>query len=238
MGIASRREAERWIKEGRLSVDGKTVKELGVKIDPSSQKILLDGRPLEGHKPSLVYWMLNKPVNTLTSRATRGEQMTIFELPQLKKVPFLVSPVGRLDFKTEGLLLLSNDGELVHRLCHPKYKLPRHYQVLLSTKLTAQEERSIRDGLELEDGPVERVKLKYIKGEKMGASTGSWYLITVYEGRNRLVRRIFNSLDHRVVRLIRYGFGDLRLPPDLQPGHYRQLTSSEIRDLKNSTDLF
>ena len=237
MGLASRREAERWIKEGRLSVDGKIVKELGIKVDPSSQKVLLDGKPLEGHKPSLVYWMLNKPINTLTSRATRGDQMTIFDLPILKKVPFLISPVGRLDFKTEGLLLLSNDGELVYRLCHPKYEVPRHYQVLVSSKLSHQEERSIRDGIELEDGPVEKIKLKYIKGEKMGASTGSWYLVTVYEGRNRLVRRIFNSLGHRVVRLIRFGFGDLRLPEDLKPGQYRQLTSYEIKELKDSAEL-
>ncbi len=237
MGIASRREAERWIKEARLSVNDRTISDLGTKINPESDQVSLDGKPLSKAPPAFVYWMLHKPDKTLTSRANRGDQQTIFDLPSLKKIPFLVSPIGRLDYRSEGLLLLSNDGTLVHRLCHPRYKVPRHYQVLSSGKLTPQEEKKIRDGLELDDGPVERVDLKYVHGQKLGATTGSWYLVTVYEGRNRLVRRLFAALGYRVIKLLRHGFGDLRLPGDLKPGLYRQLTSAEIRSLKRAADL-
>lgn len=237
MGIASRREAETWIKEGRIKVNGTVITEMGHKIDPDVDEVFLNNKPVIKKAPSKVYWLLHKPDKTLTSRRSQGEQATIFELPSLAKVPFLVFPVGRLDYRTEGLLLLSNDGELVHRLAHPTYKLPRHYQVLVSGRLSAEEEKKLTSGIVLEDGPVKKVDLHYAHGQNMGASRGSWYFITVYEGRNRLVRRLFEAVGHKVVRLIRTGFGDLRLSDDLHPGEYRQLTSEEIRQLKKETDL-
>ncbi len=237
MGIASRREAETWIKEGRIKVNGTVVTEMGFKIDPENDDVLVNNKSVLKKAPSKVYWLLHKPDKTLTSRRSQGEQLTIFDLPSLAKIPFLVFPVGRLDYRTEGLLLLSNDGELVHRLAHPQYKLPRHYQVLVSGKLSPDEEKKLTGGIVLEDGPVKRVDLQYAHGQNMGASKGSWYFITVYEGRNRLVRRLFEAVGHKVVRLIRTGFGDLRLEENLVPGEYRQLTSEEIRQLKKATDL-
>ncbi len=237
MGIASRREAENWITEGRISVNGKIVCDLGSKISPGEDQIKINGKLIATDVPPRVYWLLNKPDLVLTSRKDSEGKPTIYELPRLKKTSFLVSPVGRLDFRTEGLLLLTNDGELSNRLCHPKYKLPRHYYVLISKRLEKEEENLIRNGMKLKDGPVKGVALKHIHGQKMGASTGSWYSVTVYEGRNRLVRRIFEKIDKKIIRLVRYGFGDLRLPDDLKPGDYKQLSSEEIAMLRKSTDL-
>lgn len=236
-GLASRREAETWIQAGRIKVNGKVVKELGTRVDPDKDVITLDGKSLVKDAPPRVYWLLNKPDKVLTSRKAQGERRTIYDLPALKKVPFLVSPIGRLDFRTEGLLLLSNDGELVHRLSHPSFKMPRHYQVLINGTLTSQQEQVIRKGVPLEDGPTKNVKVKRLVGEKIGEAKGSWYLVTVEEGRNRLVRRIFEHFEFKVVRLVRTGFGDLRLPASLAPGEYLQLTRPQIQSLKKATDL-
>ena len=142
MGLASRREAETWISNGRIHVNGELVTDLGVKVDPETVSLQLDGKPVEVKKPPLVYWLFNKPDQILISRKPEPGKPCIFELPNLKKLPFLVSPVGRLDFRTEGLLLLSNDGELVHRLSHPSYKLPRLYQVLIGGRLEKAEEQA------------------------------------------------------------------------------------------------
>jgi 23S rRNA pseudouridine2605 synthase len=236
LGIASRREAETWIAEGRVAVNGRKVTEAGTKVDPDADKVTVDGKPVGG-KPPRVYWLLHKPDEVLTARKDGWDRPTIYDLPRLKKVPFLVAPVGRLDFRTEGLLILTNDGELANRLAHPKYKLPRIYHVLITGKLTPQEEAKLKKGMKLEDGMTLPADLRYAHGKNLGASRGSWYAITVYEGRNRLVRRMFEHLGHRVVRLLRVGFGELRLPEDLKAGDYRQLTSAQIASLKRATSL-
>lgn len=181
--------------------------------------------------------MLNKPDSFLTSREDDRGRPTIFDLPKLKGLPFIISPVGRLDYRTEGLLLLSNDGELVHRLTHPSFKVPRCYHVLANGKLTKEQEREIRSGLTLKDGPVRGTKIRSIQRQNMGATPGNWYDVTVAEGRNRLVRRIFEYFDLKVVRLIRYQYGELELPSDLAPGDYLQLTSDQIRALRKATQL-
>ncbi len=197
---------------------------------------MVDGR-LVSERPPLVYWMLNKPDLCLTSRAREDGKTTIFELPALRQVKFLLYPVGRLDYRTEGLLLLSNDGELVHRLTHPSFKVPRTYQVLVQKRLTAEDESQIRRGVVLEDGPTQGADLQFIQSTEMGQSRGAWYMITVREGRNRLVRRLFEHLDNKVVRLMRYSYGDLHLPESLKPGEYRQLSSQEIQALKHTVGL-
>ncbi len=237
MGIASRREAEKWLSEGRLAVNGKIVKELGTKVNADSDSVALDGKMLKSKIPPKVYWLLNKPDKILTARSDElTNKPTIYDLPMVAKSKFLVSPVGRLDFRTEGLLLLTNDGELSYRLCRPEYHVPREYQVLLDGRLTKDEEQQIKKGVVLEDGPVKDVKIGYVHGANMGVSTGSWYFVTVHEGRNRLVRRLFEHFNKRVVRLIRVGFGDIRLPGNLPPGEYRQLTTEEVATLRKSTE--
>ncbi len=236
-GIASRREAERMLLEGRISVNGSVTSELGTKIDPLNDQIRVDGRLLHDAEPPRVYWMLHKPDLCLTSRKGQGDMHTIFELAALKRIKFMLYPVGRLDFRTEGLLLLSNDGELVHRLTHPKFKVPRTYQVLVSRRLSADEEAEMRRGIELEDGKSQGVQLQFLQGKELGNSKGSWYLMTVFEGRNRIVRRMFEHFDIKVVRLIRMAYGEITLPDDMRPGECRQLKSEQIKFLKQQVGL-
>jgi 23S rRNA pseudouridine2605 synthase len=238
LGIASRREAEKWISEGRLAVNGRIVRELGSKVNTDADSVALDGKVLKTKLPPKVYWLLHKPDKVLTARGDEhSDKKTIYDLPMVAKAKFLVSPVGRLDFRTEGLLLLTNDGELSYRLCRPEYHVPREYQVLLSDRLSKDEEQQIKLGILLEDGPVKDVKITYVHGTNMGVSTGSWYLVTVHEGRNRLVRRLFEHFGKRVVRLIRIGFGEIRLPGDLPAGEYRQLTATEVQSLRSATEV-
>lgn len=232
LGIASRREAEAWIKEGRITINGNAPAQLGSKVDPSRDKLYDNGRLIEGKSPPKIYWMLNKPDQLLVSRKAQDQKSTIFNLPCLKDVPFMVSPVGRLDYRTEGLLLLSNDGDFIYRLTHPKFHVPRYYQVLLNRKLKMEDEQAIKSGITLSDGPTGPLSINYLRGVDLGKSQGSCYLIEVHEGRNRFVRRIFESFDYKIIRLIRVGYGELTLDLNLAPGKYRQLTASEIKSLK------
>ena len=210
--------------------------ELGTKVNTETDRVFLDGKLVKSKVPPKVYWLLHKPDKILTARSDDNKP-TIYDIPMIAKAKFLVSPVGRLDFRTEGLLLLTNDGELSYKLCRPEYHVPREYQVLLDGRLTREQELEIRKGVELEDGPVKNVKITFVHGSNMGVSTGAWYMITVHEGRNRLVRRLFEHFNRRVVRLIRVAFGDIRLPADLPAGEYRQLTTDEVVKLKKATDV-
>ena len=237
MGIASRREAERWIQAGRVSVNGNVVTELGTKINPLVDELAIDGNPVEREAPPLVYWMLHKPDLCLTSHKGDGDKATVFDLPSLNSLPFKLNAVGRLDYRTEGLLLLSNDGEFVHHLTHPKYKVPRHYYALVNKKLSAQQIAEIQKGVSLEDGKTGPIEIQHAQTMKLGKTTGNWYYLTVHEGRNRLIRRLFEHFDLKVVRLIRFGFGHMRLPDDLKPGEYVQLSSEDIAKLKKASKM-
>ena len=218
-------------------MNGKIVREMGTKIDPTQDQVSVDGRIIQDQGPPRVYWMLHKPDLFLTSRKPEEGKATIFELPALRSLKFLIYPVGRLDYRTEGLLLLSNDGEFVHRLTHPSYKLPRTYQALVSRRLTSEEEQAIRKGVKLEDGPTQEVDLEFLQSKELGTSRGAFYRVVVKEGRNRLVRRLFEHFDIKVIRLIRLSFDDISLPDDLKPGDYRQLSSQQIQSLKRKVEL-
>lgn len=220
-----------------MSLNGDVVQELGTKADPAVDELMIDGKPVSLEKPPLVYWMLHKPDMFLTSHNGDGGKPTIFDLPSLSHLPFKLNAVGRLDYRTEGLLLLSNDGEFLHHLTHPKYKMPRHYYALVNGSLSQEQEAKIRSGISLDDGKTGPIEIQKAQGMNLGKTKGAWYYLTVHEGRNRLVRRIFEHFDFKVVRLVRFGFGDLRLPEDLKPGEYRQLSSQQIRQLKQQSQL-
>ena len=237
LGLASRREAEGWIRAGRVAINGEITRELGKKIDPETDRVTLDGKGLTRSKPSKVYWLLNKPDKTLTSRKGEGTKSTIFDLPSLSGLSFDVAAAGRLDYRSEGLLILSNDGELIFRLIHPKYKVPRHYSVLVNGKLSGLDLKEMTRGVTLSDGPVDHVRVKFVHSQSMGKTSGNWYFVTVHEGRNRLVRRLFEHFGLKVVRLVRNGLGDLRLPENLPPGKYVQLKPEQIKYLKEITGL-
>lgn len=220
-----------------MTVNGVVIKELGALFDPANDKLKVDGKLYDLEGPPKVYWLLHKPDQVLTSRSSEKERKTIYDLPKLQKLKFLISPVGRLDFRTEGLLLLTNDGELSYRLCHPKYEIPRTYHVLVNGRLSPEEEEQVRKGFELEDGPTGEISIRFFHGKKMGATKGYWYMVSVKEGRNRFVRRIFEHFNHKVVKLIRVNFGGIELPETLKPGDYVQLSGEQIRMLKKMTDM-
>ena len=153
LGIASRREAERWISDRRVSVNGElVVGEQGFKVDPDFDSLYIDDQLVSSEKPPHVYWLFHKPKGFVTNRKVFENQQTIYDLPKLSNLPFLVSPVGRLDYNTEGLLLMSNDGELSNRLSHPNYKVHKHYQIHVKGKLTDKQLTDMQKGLDLKDG--------------------------------------------------------------------------------------
>lgn len=233
LGVASRRQAEQWLAQGRIEVNGRVVTELGTKVGPLD-RIAVDHKPVVVAAPPKVYWMLNKPKKILCSHGSSDEKPTIFDLPVLRQLSFKINCVGRLDYLTEGLLLVTNDGDMIYGLTHPKFHLPRRYQVLVPGKLSLDQINQLKKGVSLPDGVVKDVEIALLGHEAYHGNQASWYYITVYEGRNRLVRRLFEFFDKPVLRLVRYGFGSVQLPSDLRPGSYRQLTSQQVRDLKGS----
>ena len=162
---------------------------------------------------------------------------TIYELPALAKLPTPPKTVGRLDFRTEGLIILSNDGELIFRLTKASYGVERVYQVLASGVLSTQAIRDLnKRGLELGDG-VLKVNIRKSHGVPLGKTKGAWYEVRVREGRNRVIRRLFEKLEMRVLRLARIAYGSVDLPRELKSGQIQQLRSEQIKSLKKAVDL-
>lgn len=235
-GLASRRKADELIESGLVKVNGKVVKTLGTKVEKTDE-VIVNGKKLT-RKPSKAIYIFHKPYLTMTSRSDDRNRPTIFDLPLLKKLPGNVQPVGRLDFKSEGLLILTNDGDLALALSHPKYSVEKIYSVLISTQINQTELEKIRKGIELEDGFAKPLYVKTIQREKLANSTGQWLEIAVSEGRNRLVRRLLEALGIKVVRLLRVAIGHIRLPSNLMPGKLRLATEQEkkyLNDLKTSS---
>lgn len=237
LGIASRREAEKIIEQKRVVLNGQ-IASIGDKVDVEKDDVKLDGQSISRKAPRKTYLLLNKPDRTLVAKKTQQEDnmRTVFELPRLVRRHSSLNSVGRLDFRTEGLLILSNDGEFIHRLTHPKFEIPRTYHALVSRKFSKEELQKINKGVTLEDGPV-KPKVSYLQRQKLGASHGYWYRVVVAEGRNRLVRRLFEHLQTKTVRLVRVAYGDVLLENTLKPGEVRELSQRELEGLKRQVNL-
>jgi pseudouridine synthase len=225
-GIASRRAAEKLIAEGRVSVNGETVRELGTKADPSRDDVRVDGRRIKSAE-RLRYILLNKPRGYVTTRSDPQRRPTVIDL--LEGVKEYVYPVGRLDYDTEGLLLLTNDGALAAKLTHPRHGVERTYEARVAGIPGERALQTLRSGVPL-DGrrtlPAEVIVLNKRTGDREGV-----LLMTIREGRNRQVRRMCEAVGHPVQRLKRTRIGpisDRRLPP----GVWRDLTVEELRKLK------
>ncbi|MBI1986945.1 MAG: rRNA pseudouridine synthase [Nitrospinae bacterium] len=223
-GVASRRKAEEMILEGRVSVNGQVVGSLGTKADPLRDKIKVDGKPLRKPEPK-AYLLLNKPRGYLTSMAVEEERPTIAQL--LKGVKVRVFPVGRLDYDAEGVLLLTNDGELALTLSHPRYEIPRRYLVKVRGIPSPDRLKEMKRGLRLEDGWASALATM----KEVTDQDNSWLEITVREGRNHLVKRLCQRIGHPVQRLKRIQYSFLTAE-GLKPGTYRFLTSEEIQRLQ------
>ena len=223
-GLASRRHAEKLIMEGRVKVNGVVVKNLGFKADPQKDHIRVDGKPIGTFEPK-AYLVLNKPRGCVTTLDDPLGRPTIRDFVHGEKKR--VYPIGRLDFDSEGLLILTNDGELHHRLTHPRYGIPRTYLVKVRGIPDVEAMRRVRDGIVLEDGVTVSAKVHIVKRLKKN----SWMRWTVYEGRNRLIKKMCDAISHPVIRLRRIRYGPLTLG-DLKLGKYRYLTAKEIDELK------
>jgi 23S rRNA pseudouridine2605 synthase len=222
-GVGSRRYCETLISSGRVAVDGHAVRELGTKVDPQKQRVAVDGEPVRLERP--VYWLLNKPRGYLcTNRDPARRPLAIDLVPQVNQ---RVYTVGRLDEDSEGLLLLTNDGDLANRLMHPRFGVEKTYQVQVAGVPTGEELQQLLKGVWLSAG---HVRAKHVKREKkQGEST--WLRIVLDEGKNREIRRMLARLGHKVVRLRRIGLGPLRLGT-LPSGRARRLTKEEADALK------
>lgn len=229
-GVASRRKADDLIRSGAVRIDGKVVTTLGIQVEKKSA-ILVNGKPLQ-KAPGKAVYLFHKPPLTMTTRKDEQERPTIFSLPMLKNLPANVQAVGRLDFRSEGLLLLTNDGDLALALSHPKYSVEKTYAVLVSASITIEEIEKLRNGIQLEDGLAKPIAVKQGNKERLGSTSGQWVEIVVTEGRNRLVRRMLEALGLKVMRLVRVGIGDLRLPVNLPAGKIRLATDVEKTYLK------
>jgi 23S rRNA pseudouridine2605 synthase len=248
-GAASRRGSEDLMTAGRVTVNDVVITELGSKVDPTCDEVRIDGRLISlrgGHS----YLMLNKPADFLTTMDDPQGRPTVKELVPYAEHPGLF-PVGRLDFDTTGLLLFMTDGELAHRLLHPRHKVAKRYRALVDGALSEQDADRLRDGVLLSDGVTQpaiieigavenkrltaREKLRLKEDETFSPhQTTVWCTIT--EGRKRQVKRMFAHLGHPVLTLEREAFGPLELGP-LAPGSWRFLTAEEVEALRRAHAL-
>ena len=237
-GVASRRACEQLIADGRVSVDGITVTEAGVRVDPLTQEIRLDGSRILTN-PELITLMLHKPAGVVTTMEDPEGRPTVAqygrdylaEHPELPDSLRLVH-VGRLDTETEGLLLLSNDGELSHRLMHPSFEIAKTYVAIVEGQVEPWVPRKLRRGIELEDGEAKADRVTV----KDSGPRGSIVEITLHSGKNRIVRRMLDAVGHPVTRLARTRLGPLRLG-NLRPGQTRPLSGEEIAALQQEVGL-
>ena len=220
VGIGSRRVCEDLIAEGRVRVDG-DIAVLGRRVDPETALIEVDGAPV-GVRPDLVHYVLNKPAGVVTTADDPQGRPTVVGLVLDEPRVF---PVGRLDADTEGLLLLTNDGELAHRLTHPSYGVEKEYVAEVEGLPTRAVLRRLREGVELDDGPTAPARATLIDP--------SVVRLTIHEGRNRQVRRMCEAVGHSVVRLVRTRIGPLA-DRSLAPGAWRELTGDEVRSLQRA----
>lgn len=221
-GLASRREAEEWIVAGKVLVNG-SVAELGMKADPAKDKIIVDNKPLSKAEKK-VYYLFNKPMHVMVTRHDPEDRPTIYDY--LKKIPEKVNYVGRLDFDSEGLILLTNDGDLQARLTHPRHEIPKTYHARVTGFLNDYKLDQMRKGMKLKEYKTQPCEAKVIKKNPHNC----WVEIILREGKNRQVRNMIEALGHTVLRLKRVAIGPLELG-DLKTGHCRPLTTQELKAL-------
>jgi 23S rRNA pseudouridine2605 synthase len=222
-GVGSRRHCDSLITAGRVAVDGRRVTDLGIKIDPATQKVSVDDHPVWAERA--VYWAVNKPPGYLsTNHDPAGRPLARDLVPHVEQ---RVYTVGRLDEASEGLLLMTNDGDLADALMHPRYGVEKTYQVLVAGKPSREDLQKLLDGVWLSEGRVRARKVRRLKPQ--GDST--WIRVVLTEGKNREIRRMLARLGHKVMRLKRVAIGPVQLDR-LPKGKARKLSAAELTALK------
>ena len=223
-GVASRRNSEKLIAEGHVAVNGKVITEMGVQVE-ENDLVTVDGKPvtIQEEKHYIAYY---KPIGEVTTVSDPEGRATVMD--KFREYPVRLYPVGRLDYDSEGLLLLTNDGDMMNNLLHPSHEVDKTYLARVSNQVTEEGMRRLRAGVKLDDGRMTSpAKVRLIKHETFATVL----LVTIHEGRYRQVRRMFEAIGHEVVQLKRVGFGPIMLH-DLPRGQWRRLTDMEIKKLK------
>lgn len=222
-GVASRREAEKMMLAGRVSVNNRIIRQMGARADINKDQIRIDGALIYTESEK-VYILLNKPRGYVTTLQDPQQRPIVTDL--LHDVSMRVFPVGRLDYDSQGLLLMTNDGDFAQKLLHPRFHIPRTYHVKIKGKLTKKEILSLKRGIDLEDGKFRPEDLRISRiNEK-----SSWLLMTLREGKNRIIRRALSALGYEVLELVRIRLGAIELGA-LRAGQYRFLTRNETNKI-------
>lgn len=249
LGIASRRHAEILISQGSVKVNGIVVTQQGTRVAPADVIEVSDTAYSSGPTNDPVYVMMYKPVGIITSVTDPHRRKTVIDLIKTD-IQTRVYPVGRLDYDTSGLLLLTNDGEMTHRLTHPSYGVEKVYRVWIRQNISDEALNTLRTGVMLEDGLTAPAKARKLVKQRINPDSNSQLMqingqdrsltvleMAIHEGRNRQIRRMFEQVGYPVVRLQRIAFGPLKLDPEMKAGEYRSLKSTEIIALKKIVDL-
>ncbi len=225
LGIASRRKCEEYIIEGKVQVNNKIITTLGTKINPDIDEILFDGKKVKNEK-KLVYILLNKPIGYVTTVKDQFGRQTVLDL--LKDVKEKVLPVGRLDMYTSGALILTNDGDFIYKVTHPKHQIKKTYTVTLKGIVKQNEINMLKNGVEIEDYITKPAEVKILKMDKEKQITR--LEITIHEGKNRQVRKMCEAINKNVLALHRSKIGNLGVK-DLKIGNYRYLKKEELNKI-------
>jgi len=226
-GIGSRVEARRWVHDGRVAVNGRIIRNPDHWIDLEQDTVTFDKRPLQARER--VYLLLYKPTGYLTTYRDPQKRPTVYDL--IDELGTFVSPVGRLDLDTSGLLLMTNDNQLAERVTNPDSHVPKTYLVKASTRLTDEQLQQLRDGVELSDGPTRPAGVVRVRD----SGKYTHFEITLIEGRNRQVRRMVEALGAKVLKLVRVRIGPIAIGA-LQIGKWRLLTPAEVRSIAGNHD--
>ena len=223
-GIASRRKAEELILQGKVQINGKVVTELGIKVNPDKDEVICNGNKI-GKQEKKVYILLNKPIGYVTTTRDQFQRDTVLDLVKVKE---RILPVGRLDMYTSGALILTNDGEFIYRVTHPKYEIEKTYQVTVKGIVTEEEIEQLKQGVRIENYISGKAKVKILKTDK--EKDISRIEITIHEGKNREVRKMCSAIERKVLALHRSKIGNISVK-NLKLGEWRYLTAKEVERL-------
>ncbi len=224
--IASRRKCEEYILQKKVMVNGKIVDKLGEKVNPNKDRICFEGRRVQEEK-NKIYILLNKPIGYVTTTKEQFDRQTVFDL--LPNISTRVVPVGRLDMYTSGALILSNDGNFVYTVTHPKHEIEKTYQVTIKGSISEEELEPLKKGINIEDYQTKPAKVKIMKIEK--EQNISRVKVIIHEGRNRQVRKMFQAIGKNVIALHRSAIGNISVK-NMKIGQWRYLTKEEVESLK------